>query len=109
MTEHEIEEQLQAMFLAGSHPYPQVICVNGLRMSLQVGEYLYCTPRSNTGPWSAIEIGFPSREVAAFMPYCEDPERPTDTVYGYVPLHIVAKVIQEAGGITQPGRREMGS
>ena len=35
------------------------------------------------------------------MPYAEDRERPTDTVYGYVPVEIVERVIEKHGGIKE--------
>ena len=33
--------------------------------------------------------------------WCEDPERPTDTVYGYVPSHVVTTVIAKHGGMVE--------
>jgi hypothetical protein len=39
---------------------PRVICNDGVSLSVQVGEGLYCTPRDNYAPWSKVEVGFPS-------------------------------------------------
>jgi hypothetical protein len=33
------------------------------------------------------------------MQYCEDPQDPTGTVYGYVPVQVVTNVIVKHGGI----------
>ena len=41
-------------------PMPRVICKDGATLSVQAGEYLYCTPRNNSGPWGKVEVGFPS-------------------------------------------------
>lgn len=77
---------------------PIIACKNGLVLSIQASSMHYCTPRDDYGPYSAVEIGFPSRRVEALMPYAEDPEQPTNTVYGNVPVSVIEKVIDEAGG-----------
>ena len=33
------------------------------------------------------------------MRYCEDPETPTETVYGYVPIELVETLIAAHGGM----------
>ena len=68
-------------------------------VSMQATAYHYCSPRHNQGPWSQVELGFPSSLEPAFMPYCEDTTRPTDTVYGWVPLTVVAEVVDAHGGL----------
>lgn len=78
---------------------PVVECADGLRMSVQASYGHYCSPRDSVGPWHAVEIGFPTARVEQFMPFIDgDDSDPTDTVYGYVPLSIVADVIAEHGG-----------
>ena len=81
----------------------QVVCADGFRMSVQAGEGMYCTPRDDNGPYSEVEIGYPSSREECIMPYCEDPERPTDTVYGYVPKQFVTYVIAKHGGMISGG------
>jgi len=39
---------------------PRVTCADGTTLSVQSGEYLYSTPRNNRGPYSHVEVGFPS-------------------------------------------------
>lgn len=79
---------------------PLIRCKDGFSMSVQTGETLYCTPRSNDGPWSSVEVGYPSQRVEALMPYIGDDDAPpTETVYGYVPIDIVERVIEAHGGI----------
>lgn len=80
---------------------PQVECVDGLKMSVQASAYHYCSPRDSEGPWYNVEVGFPTREVAEIAGFAEDPSRPTDTVYGYVPLEKVAEAIVNAGGFAE--------
>ncbi len=82
-------------------PHPRVTCADGFSMSIQAGEYLYSTPRLNllSGDYTAVEVGFPSAREEALMPFAEDADTPTSTVYGYVPVEIVEAVIAAHGGL----------
>ena len=92
--------------LTTSSRLPQIVCVDGFEMSVQVGFSLYSTPKKVAKRYSAVEIGFPSdhepliEKWAEFSPFNED-ENPdyTDTVYPYVPVAVVDKVLKKHGGI----------
>ena len=86
---------------------PHIVCADGFSMSVQVGYSLYSTPKKVAKRYSAVEIGFPSepeeliKEWAEFLPFSEEDEEPdyTDTVYPYVPVGVVDKVLKKHGGI----------
>ena len=86
---------------------PHIVCADGFSMSVQVGYSLYSTPKKVAKRYSAVEIGFPSepeeliKEWAEFLPFSEEDEEPdyTDTVYPYVPVKVVDKVLKKHGGI----------
>ena len=84
---------------------PHIICEDGFSMSVQVGYSLYSTPKKIAKRYSAVEIGYPSepeeliKEYAEFAPFDEDTTDYTDTVYPYVPVKIVDKVLKKHGGI----------
>ena len=78
-----------------------VRCKDGFTMSVQASEYHYCIPRNNDGPWTHVEVGFPSDREELLMPYAEDSEHPTETVYAYVPVEVVEKVIEKHGGLVE--------
>ena len=86
---------------------PHIVCEDGFSMSVQVGYSLYSTPKKVAKRYSAVEIGFPSEheplieEYAEFLPFSEEDEEPdyTDTVYPYVPVKLVDKVLKRHGGI----------
>ena len=82
-------------------PLPAVVCRDGFVMSVQVGEGLYCIPRNDVGPWSAVEIGYPSRVEPLLWPYAESPGRWTDTVYPYTPIEVAVAVCELHGGIDE--------
>lgn len=79
---------------------PAITCADGFRMSVQASYLHYCTPRDSYGSWYEVEVGFPSERVEALMPYIDDDEGadPTETVYGYFPIDVVAQVIVDHGG-----------
>ena len=86
---------------------PNIVCSDGFEMSVQVGYHLYSEPKKVAKRYSAVEIGFPSEhepliEEYAETSYKEDGEDITDytdTVYPYVPVKIVNKVLKKHGGI----------
>lgn len=77
---------------------PKMKCRNGLEMSVQASETHYCSPRDNTGPWYAVEVGFPNRVVEGLRPHQDGDGDMTDSVFGYVPIGTVAEIIANAGG-----------
>jgi hypothetical protein len=77
---------------------PEIKCADGFKMSVQASKHHYCSPRDSAGPWKTVEVGFPSAKVDVLMPYAEEAERPTETVYGYVPLDLVVQAIAEHDG-----------
>ena len=58
-------------------PFKSVECVDGFKMSIQAGEYLYCDPRlDDCVPYREVEVGFPNRtpKLKEFRKYAEDKE-----------------------------------
>lgn len=81
---------------------PQMVCADGFTMSVQASEMHYCTPRETLldGQYDDVEIGFPSAKEELLMKYAEDIFEPTETVYAYVPVDVLEKVIEKHGGIS---------
>lgn len=84
---------------ARSGVLPVMRCADGFRMSVQAGEYYRCTPRDDDGPWTHVEIGYPSRVEPLLWEFAESQVNWTDTVYNYVPIEYVAAVIEIHGGL----------
>lgn len=78
---------------------PRIHCKDGFSLSVQARSSSYCEPRDDHGPWFAVEVGFPSEEPKYIMSYCEDVSNPTGTVYAYVPIELVEKLIDYHGGM----------
>jgi hypothetical protein len=84
------------------HSFPlakRIECVDGFSISVQATHGAYCQPRTNIGPWYQVECGFPSDVPTEIMDYAEQPEIPTQTVYGYVPIELVEALIAAHGGM----------
>lgn len=86
----------------GSRMVPKIVCADGFTLSVQASSVHYCYPRENTGPWDEVEVGFPSATPTEILKYAEDQERPTNTVYGYVPIQLVEQLIERHGGAVYP-------
>lgn len=81
--------------------YAEVVCADGVTLSVQASRHHYCTPRNDEGPYTTVEVGFPSvRPPVSWKPYCEDWKDPTNTVYGCVPVALVAHFVKRHGGMT---------
>lgn len=77
---------------------PALVCRDGFKMSVQASEYHYCEPRTDEGPWTHVEVGFPSWIEPLLWPYAESPAKWTDSVYPGVPVELVAAVVELHGG-----------
>jgi hypothetical protein len=77
----------------------RIECADGFSLSVQASHGAYCSPRTNLGPWYQVEVGYPSDVPTEIMHYCENPETPTETVYGYVPIELVETLIEAHGGM----------
>lgn len=80
---------------------PRIVCADGFSVSVQAGELLYSRPRDDYGPWTHVEVGYPSERPEPWDVWsmlADEPDRPTSTVYGNVPLGLVADLIERHGG-----------
>jgi len=80
--------------------YEKVTCADGFNVSIQASSYNYCEPRSDIAKaYQSVELGFPNMACEVIKGYAEDPRDLTGTVYGWVPAHVVRKMIAAHGGI----------
>lgn len=86
--------------MESERPRPWVVCKDRYKISVQANIYAYCSPRKNHADfYSKVELGYPNREDDLINDYAEDPNEPTETVYGYVPVEIVDQLLEKHGGI----------
>ena len=90
---------------------PYVVCKDGFTMSVQAGQSCYSVPKDVADKYEEAEIGYPSTPEVLIKQYAEimDVEEASveddswlcDTVYPYVPVNIIDKVIRKHGGIDE--------
>ena len=77
-----------------------ITCKSGLEMSVQASAFHYSIPKSdNAEYYSEVEVGFPTKPEPLLLEYADEPDKPLDTVYAYVPVSVVKAVIEKHGGI----------
>ena len=74
-------------------PVGHITCRDGTRISVQANEYVYCTPRSNRGPWTHVEVMMITNTTPVHFDY------PENDVAAYVPIELVAQEIITRGNI----------
>ena len=78
----------------------EIVCKDGFTMSVQANHGAYCSPRiDDAEKYTAVEVGYPSHPEPLLLEWAENKDRPTNTVYGYVPAHRISLVCVKHGGI----------
>lgn len=77
---------------------PKVFCKDGFNVSIQGSEWHYSTPRKNVKKYKAMELGYPSKKEPLILKYADDKKQPTSTVYAFVPMEVIEKVIKKHKG-----------
>ena len=78
---------------------PRLVCNDGFSISVQASKFHYCSPRlDGAQDYEKVELGYPSNEDELINDYAED-DNYTRTVYRYVPIEVVEKLIEKHGGI----------
>ncbi len=79
-----------------------VKCVDGESLSVQAGRLLYSTPRNDDGPYTEVEVGYPSVSPpdtwAEFLEGNWETDDHTDSVYAWVPIALVREFVAAHGG-----------
>lgn len=85
---------------AGMNPRPAVVCADGFEFFVRAGNIAFCSPQDdNALAYETCEVRFPSEAEALFLPYIDfEDEDPTDTMYPYVPVEAIDRVIKKHGG-----------
>ena len=75
--------------------------MDGESLSVQASEMNYCTPRTNVGPYTHVEVGFLSTPPpSSWDSFAESAEMPMPAdVYCHVPLQLVQFYIGAHGGL----------
>lgn len=78
---------------------PKAKCADGFEVSIQASHLHYCLPRNSFGPWTHVELGYPTAPVPSLRQYRDGSSPDTDNVFGHVPVEKVARVLIRHGGL----------
>lgn len=93
-----VKEWLEETFkreIVGCLVRPPANCKDGFYISIQASAFHYCTPRRSLKDceYTHLELGFSSEHEELIEEYREG------TIYPYVPIDVVEKVMEKHGGI----------
>jgi hypothetical protein len=81
---------------------PKIVCMDGFKMSVQGNEMTYSIPKKVATEFTAMEIGFPSAQEDLIMEFIDRLVlEPTQSVYGYIPIDLIEKIVEKHGGIDE--------
>lgn len=84
------------------HIHRALKCVDGFAMSVQASDGHFCDPRLNKAwPYGEFEIGFPTKREPLLMEFAEERNKPTKTIYPYVPATLINTIVEKHGGIAE--------
>jgi len=72
----------------------RIMCLDGTSISAQANRDAYCTPRSDYGPYTEVEVGYPSVNP----PEDWDEYHDGGGIYAYVPVRLVREFVAIHGG-----------
>lgn len=82
---------------------PVIVCRDGATISIQASWSHYCLPRDNTGPYTHVEVGYPSHDWPEAEQWHDG-----DGIYSCVPVQVAYNYITQHGGFShfqKHGRR----
>lgn len=79
--------------------FPHITCKDGTTLSVQASENHYCKPRNNVGPYTHVEVGYPSTYPPDTWRDYADGDPDNSDVWGYIPTELVEAYITAHGGI----------
>ena len=84
--------------------FPSMVCADGLSLSVQGHYGAYSYPRDDFAEqYQQVEIMGPKKADELLAPYERDCNAVGDEmIYPYVPVEVVAAVIEKHGGLTAP-------
>ena len=84
--------------------FKHIECNDGYKVSVHANYWAYCNPRTtffrtHTFLYNEMELWFPNREDELINEYAENDSDYTQTVYAYVPVEIIEKLLEKHWGI----------
>lgn len=75
---------------------PAIVCADGFTLSVQASRLHYSKPATDLGPYTHVEVAYPSGPAPELETYRNG------GIYGFVPVALVDAVLAQHGGIAVP-------
>ena len=75
--------------------YPNIVCADGTSLSVQASQSHYSLPREDFGPYTAVEVGYPSADVPESWNEFKQGDL---NVFAFVPVELVRAYVASHGG-----------
>ncbi len=80
--------------------WKHIECKDWFKISVQANYWAYCNPRTtflstHTFLYNKMELWFPNMEDDLILEYAENKDIPTQTVYAYVPVQVIEKLLEK--------------
>jgi hypothetical protein len=101
---HKIDYVNEYLAKADRPVAAHIRCADGATLSVQASSLHHCTPKSDTGPWEAVEVWYikgPKGNNVSVTSWREWGDGLYDP-YGYVPIRLVNAFIKRHGGLETP-------
>lgn len=82
-----------------AHLRRRLMFCDGESLSVQASAEHYAIPKDDDGPYTHVEVGFPTFVDPRLLPFAQDEKDPLDCSYHFVPVTLLADVIKEHGGV----------
>lgn len=109
---HRNDQMLLGIGKIYRDPIKAIQCTDGFEISVQASEYSYCSPRVTQDiEYHQFECGFPNAPVPELNKWKDGGDEVDDkeTVYGYVPVEVIVKLVESHGGIKQDEETRRGN
>ena len=102
-SEEESEEQKWRPRVRAYKPLRgRITCMDGFSMSVQASSAHVCIPRDDRGPYSAVEVGYPSETEILLLPYSDGMSEicgSAPAMYANVPAEVIREVVNKHHGL----------
>lgn len=96
LSEHKATDPTKGLFY--KTVVPHITCKDGTTLSVQASGAHYCNPKSDSGPWSSVEVWCIRKGKRTIYPRSFGAGGKHDP-YGWVPVEIVNNFIKRHGGL----------
>jgi len=95
--EYEVCAFQDGTVLRFKHLSDQIVCQDNVMISVQGSHTHYCRPRDDDGPYTHVEVGYPTSDLPETWAQYGEGDFPS-SIYARVPIELVREFVESHGG-----------